>query len=71
MTLYLTYTDHMYWWRAWQDRRLARAGRLPMQVAAVAEAPSASGAPEAGAGTDGRAEPVASAELSGEPPVTQ
>jgi hypothetical protein len=47
----------LYWWRAWQDRRLARAGAAPAQVAAASDgaADVRSVAP---------AEPVASAEPS-------
>src|SRR5216683_97593 len=48
----------LYWWRAWQDRRLAAAGRLPA-VPALAVAATAPGS----------ADPVAGAEPSGEPPV--
>jgi amino acid transporter len=54
----------LYWWRAWQDRRLAAAGRLPVQVA---EAPASD--VKSGASPDGAAEPVGSAEPSHEPPA--
>jgi amino acid transporter len=50
----------LYWWRAWQDRRLARAGRLPGEVAAVAAVPH--GAADVTSVTP--AEPVTSAEPS-------
>jgi len=59
----------LYWWRAWQDRRLAAAGRLPAQVAGVAAAPASSVDLKAAASPDGAAEPVVSAEPSHEPPV--
>jgi hypothetical protein len=32
----------LYWWRAWQDRRLAAAGWLPAHAAGVAAAPASS-----------------------------
>jgi amino acid transporter len=50
----------LYWWRAWQDRRLARPGRLPGQSV-----------PANAASPDGSAQPRASAEVPSEPPVTQ
>jgi hypothetical protein len=66
----------LYWWRAWQDRRLAAAGRLPGQVAPVAaggapldrggeSVPDGGEADVAGSTPD----PVAGAEQSGDPPV--
>src|SRR5215472_2943283 len=60
----------LYWWRAWQDRRLAAAGRLPGQPAAVAAAPDGSGAAGPAASPDGASEPVAGANPSSEPPVS-
>src|SRR5215469_13474941 len=56
----------LYWWRAWQDRRLAAAGRLPVGVAA---APASSVDLKSAASPDGAAEPVGSAEPSHEPPA--
>ena len=61
----------LYWWRAWQDRRLAAAGRLPAQAASVTAAPGGAKASADAASPDGASQPLASAELSGEPPVTQ
>jgi hypothetical protein len=71
----------LYWWRAWQDRRLAAAGRLPGQLTPVAAgvappgdggAPSTAGgsADESAAGDRSAADP-AGAEPSGEPPVAR
>jgi hypothetical protein len=57
----------LYWWRRWQDGRLAAAGRLPGQLAPVAAAP---GAAEPAASPDGASEPVAGAQPSSEPPVS-
>jgi hypothetical protein len=64
----------LYWWRAWQDRRLAAAGRLVPAVAGGAAAPLATLTTPAGDGAapsaDGNApDPVGGAEPSGEPPV--
>ena len=71
----------LYWWRAWQDRRLAAAGRLP----AAAGAPTAVGAelgsrgpapdgqgpagPPAGDGT--MTDPVGGEASPGEPPAVR
>jgi len=63
----------LYWWRAWQDRRLAAVGRLPGQpaaVGAVGGAPDGSGASGPAASPDGASEPVAGANPSGEPPAS-
>jgi len=60
----------LYWWRAWQDRRLAAAGRLPGQPAAVGAAPDGSGAAGRAASPDGASEPVAGANPSSEPPAS-
>jgi len=63
----------LYWWRAWQDRRLAAAGRLPGQpaaVGAVAAAPDGSGAAGPAASPDGASEPVAGTNPSSEPPAS-
>jgi amino acid transporter len=56
----------LYWWRAWQDRRLVAAGRLPAQVAAP---PASSVDLKANGSPDGSAEPVGSAEPAREPPA--
>jgi len=56
----------LYWWRAWQDRKLAAAGLLP----AAAEATVGAGAPASADGAS-PADPVAGAEPSGEPPVVR
>ena len=60
----------LYWWRAWQDRRLAAAGRLPGQLAPVGAAPDGSGAAGPTASPDGASEPVAGANPLSEPPVS-
>jgi amino acid transporter len=56
----------LYWWRAWQDRRLARSGRLPGGPALVV-------AGQTGAGIITDPGPVAGAEQpsAGEPPVVR
>jgi amino acid transporter len=64
----------LYWWRAWQDRRLAAAGRLAPAAAGGAAAPLATLATPVGDGAapsaDGAApDPVGGAEPSGDPPV--
>jgi len=70
----------LFWWRRWQDRRLAAAGRLPGQAEPVAVGREAGGgaAPDgldaAGrpAGDGGLADPVGGAEPSpGEPPAAR
>jgi len=60
----------LYWWRRWQDGKLAAAGRLPGQLARVAAAVDGSGAAEPTASPDGASGPVAGAKPSGEPPVS-
>jgi amino acid transporter len=74
----------LYWWRAWQDRRLAAAGRLKLgtavgggaaAVGTVNKADTVGASPSLS--TDGTAppvngdtpDPVTGAEPSGEPPV--
>jgi amino acid transporter len=63
----------LYWWRAWQDRRLAAAtGGLaqPAGVTASAEPPGGpDSAGSAGESTVAVADPSADAESSGEPPA--
>jgi hypothetical protein len=66
----------LYWWRAWQDRKLTAAGRLPGQLAPAA---AGAGGPALDAGTapfltgddaagDGQLiDPVTTAEPPGEP----
>jgi len=51
----------LYWWRAWQDRRLARAAAGPGRPAAVTTA-----SPGGGASLDGESS-VASASEAGTP----
>jgi amino acid transporter len=65
----------LYWWRAWQDRRLAASGRLASATVGAVTAPptlvksaSASGSEQVDAATD----PVAGLpEASGEPPAVR
>src|SRR5262249_28523987 len=61
----------LYWWRRWQDRRLAAAGRLPGQLAPVAAVPDGSGPAEPAASPDGESGPGAGPQPSGRAPVTQ
>ncbi len=61
----------LYWWRAWQDRRLLAAGRLPIPagVTTSAEPVGGSGASPDGESTVAVAEPGADGESPGEPPA--
>ena len=59
----------LYWWRAWQDRKLAAAGRAP-KYGAPLTAPvkvTASAVPGDMAGADGQDNPVAVADPGSEP----
>jgi amino acid transporter len=68
----------LYWWRSWQDRRLAAASRLRLApeggraaaLGAAVSMPDPVGAVEASPG-DGAPDPVSGAEPSGEPPVVR
>ena len=59
----------LYWWRAWQDRRLAAAGQLTAPMVAVAAAGPLSGdpAPPAAAPDGAAVDP----ESAGEPPIVR
>jgi amino acid transporter len=59
----------LYWWRAWQDRRLAAAGQLtsPMVAMAAAGPLSADPAPPAAASDGAAVDP----ESAGEPPIVR
>jgi amino acid transporter len=66
----------LYLWRAWQDRRLAAAGRLKLAGAGATEAPppaQPSPSPLANGGAPDAVAPdaVSGAEPSGEPPVVR
>ena len=64
----------LYWWRAWQDRRLAAAGGAPVQVSPRAVRPRCRRRRPAGARwrqTSVRRPGRPSAEPSGEPPVVR
>jgi amino acid transporter len=76
----------LYWWRAWQDRRLAAAGRLKVAAAggeaaavgtvgiadpaSATESPIGNGAAPTPVNGDAP-DPVSGAEPSGEPPVVR
>jgi amino acid transporter len=63
----------LYWWRAWQDRRLAAAAGGLAQPARVSASAEPAGGPDsaggAGESTVAVADPSADAESSGEPPA--
>jgi hypothetical protein len=70
----------LYWWRKWQDNRLAAKGRLPEAVPAAAGAELGGGTPATdgqsaaapSAGDGNMADPVGGAETSpGEPPAAR
>ena len=62
----------LYWWRAWQDRRLAAAGRLPGQVtSAVAEDMPIDVGSAPAADPVAMQDPATDPEPSGEPPVVR
>jgi len=71
----------LYWWRKWQDNRLAAKGRLPEAVPAAAgaqlggagaAAPGGQGAAGLAAGDGSVADPVGGPEASpGEPPIAR
>jgi amino acid transporter len=62
----------LYWWRAWQDRRLAAAGRLPARPALAGAALGSIGDQPGAADPAGDVDPVAGAEpTAGEPPAVR